>query len=145
MKKKTTATIGALMALVLGGCATSPVPLAEARPAPRDRILAFQAPIAGAASLVITRDSGLTGSNCYYAFSINRVLAARLKPGEVARFEVPPGEVLLKYGHDPQGAGLCRGDSSTWTQRETLLRPGETKSFRLQLDSDGRPDITRAD
>jgi hypothetical protein len=35
--------------------------------------------------------------------------------------------------------------SSHWTQRETLFKPGERKSFRLSIDQNGKLDIHRSD
>jgi hypothetical protein len=136
----------ALASLFLAGCATTPVPASEAKPADQSRVLAYQEDSESAGTLTIVRDSGfLTAGGCYYAVFINQVLAARLDTGEKASFKVPAGDVTLKASRDPQGKGLCSLDQSTWMQRETSLKPGERKAFRLYIDGAGRPDLARAD
>lgn len=134
-------------ALSLTGCASEPTPRASATNAPRERVTAFQdaAQATDTGTIVVTRDTGFGGSGCFYAVSINGTLAARLDTGETSRFIVPAGEVLLRSGRDPQGKGLCAFAKAEWTQRETTLKPGETKLFRLSLDVNGKTDIQRAD
>jgi hypothetical protein len=135
-----------LMLVALAGCNTAPTSPGEARAALSDRLLDFQdITPARNATIVVTRDQGFLGSGCYYAVSINGSLAARLNSGERAQFHVEPGEVLLKVGRDPFGRGLCGLDKDEWTQRETILRPGEVKQFRLLLMDNGKADIQRAD
>jgi hypothetical protein len=58
---------------------------------------------------------------------------------------VNAGDVLLRVGRDPQGKGLCAFGKGEWTQRETVLRPDETKYFRLSIDANGKTDIQRGD
>jgi len=128
------------------GCASIPVPISEAKQVPPDRILAFQTPTSDKnAVLTMIRDQGMPGSGCYYAVSINGILAARLAPTEFARLYTEPGEILIRYGRDPQGKGLCGSFEGidNWTQRETFLKPGEQKSFRLTIDGEGKTDIQR--
>ena len=133
-------------ALLLGGCATTPTPTADAKSAPADRVLAFQdRPVSDAATIVLTRDSGFLGGGCFYAFWISGTLAARLGPGETSRFLLKPGEHLLRSGRDPQGQGLCQIGQDEWTQRETILRSNEVKHFRLLIDLNGKTDIQRMD
>ena len=68
-----------LLALLLGGCATTPVPISAAKQAAADRVLAFQIVTDNkTATLTVIRDHGLLGSACYFAVYINQVLAARL-------------------------------------------------------------------
>lgn len=135
-----------LLALLVSGCATTPVPISAAKQAPTDRVLAFQIAAGDkTATVTVIRDEGFIGSACYYAVHINRVLAARLDVAEFARFYVEPGEILLRAGRDPEGGGLCGVDLDNWTQRETFLKPGEQKSFRLSIDLNGKLDIHRAD
>jgi|SRR5258706_817321 len=135
--------------LLLSACATTSTPIVSAKPAPSDHLLAFQSARGGnnnnVGTLVVTRDEGFLGSGCYHAVYINKVLAARLAAGEFARFYVEPGETLLRVGRDPYGRGLCGLDQDNWTQRETTLRRGEEKFFRLSIDQNGKPDILRSD
>lgn len=142
-----TRLLGAMLASALAGCATTPVPLSKARQVPASRLLAFQEKLTGpSARLFVIRDKGLVGGGCFYAVVINGTVAARLDTGEIAQFELAPGEVTLRGNGDPWGKGLCGiGPTDYWTQRETTLRPGETKYFRLTIDSDGVTDMHRAD
>lgn len=131
--------------LVLLGCATTPVSPATAKRVPAERLFAFQeATPARSATIIVTRDSGFLGGGCFYSFTINGVHAARFDVGETAQFHVPPGEVLLRNGRDQMGRGLCASEED-WTQRETVLRAGETKYSRLSLDASGQPDVQRSD
>jgi hypothetical protein len=92
---------------------------------------------------VITRDQGFIASACYLAVAIDGAVAARLDIGETARFYVKHGEILLRVGRDPQGKGQCGFGQDEWTQRETVVRQGETKYFRLSIDANGKTDIQR--
>ena len=94
---------------------------------------------------MVTRDEGYVGSGCYLSFVINGTHAGRFDVAETAEFHVMPGELLLRVGPDLMGAMLCGLGKDYWTQRETVLRAGETKSFRLSTDANGRMDIQRAD
>lgn len=142
-----TVFLAVVSAVVLAGCMTPSVPSKGEQFTPPDRLLALQAQPAGEyGTLVVTRDVGtIIGAGCYYGFSVNGVLAARMDTGDVASFRVSPGELLMRVGRDPQGNGLCGTSQEHWTQRETILRAGETKRFRLSVDSTGKKDIQRAD
>lgn len=136
--------IGIITALLLVGCATTPIPSAQAKPVPSDRLLAYQEKKAETTStLVVTRDVGLTGGGCYIGFSINGVLAGTFDTGETSKFFVQPGELVLKSGWS--GNGLCALSKDYWTQRETILRVNETKFFRLSTSTDGLTDIQRGE
>ena len=140
------AILGISIVLVLTGCATTPIPATEAKQAPSNRLLAYQEKNAETTStLVVTRDTGFLGGGCYYSVSIKGTLAARLDTGETSRFFLPPGEILLRAGRDPQGKGLCAAGQDEWTQRETILRQNEIKFFRLSIDANGKTDIQRAE
>jgi hypothetical protein len=135
-----------LLMFYVNGCATAPIAISEAKQSPPDRVLAFQTPTSDkTATLTMIRDEGFIGGGCYYAVSINGILAARLDPAEFVRFYMEPGEILIRYGRDPQGQGLCVPFEGldNWTQRETFLKSGEKKSFRLTIDMNGKTDIQR--
>lgn len=137
---------GFVWALLITGCATTPVPASQATVVPNDRLVAFQERTTTTSStLIVTRDEGLIGSGCFYSFLIDGVVAARFATSETARFYVAPGEHRLRVGRDLEGRGLCGTDRDAWTQRETLLRAGEQKSFRLSIDANGATDIQRSD
>jgi hypothetical protein len=131
---------------LLAACNSVPVPAGSAVDIPADRLLAFQSPSSAAdATLVVIRDVGIGHGGCYYSFYINGTFAARIDRGERATFHVPPGEVVMRVGRDPQGKALCQWKQGEWTQRETTLSAGETKQFRLSIDQSGKKDIQRAD
>jgi hypothetical protein len=137
---------GLLVPFACAGCASTPTAPANMSQAPRERLLVYQGKTADASgTIVVTRDEGFGGSGCFYAVSINGTLAARLAVSETATFFVPPGEILLRAGRDPQGKGLCAIGKDEWTQRETILHQDETKRFRLSLDANGKTDIQRGD
>ena len=128
------------------GCATTPIAPTVAKPAPNERILAFQQKNPSTtATLIVTRDEGFIVGGCYCSLFINGTLAARLDVGETSRFFLDPGDILLRVGRDPQGKGLCSAGQDYWTQRETILRPGEIKYFRLLIDANGATDIQRSE
>jgi len=131
----------------LAGCHSTPVAVEDRIQAPAERLLAFQNPnIPSVSTIVVTRDDAFQGGGCFAAFSVNGQLAARLDIKETARFWVSPGEVLLKTSPDPQGKGLCSmGADTHFTQRETILKPGETKHFRMTISPNGAIDIQRSD
>lgn len=135
-----------VLGLLIGGCSTTPQALSEAKKAPSNRLYSHQQkPNADAGTIVVTRDAGVLGSACYSYLAINGEMSARLDVGETAAFYVPPGETLLKVGRDPMGKGLCGLESKAWTQRETTIRPHETKYFRLTTDTNGKSDIQRTE
>jgi len=123
--------------MFLAGCATTPVHINDAKLAPSDRVLAFQSADINKSTLTVIRDEGFIGSACYYGLWINNVLAARLDVAEYAKFHVEPGEILLKISRDPQGSGLCGVEQSNWTQRETIMKPGDKKLLECQLTQTG--------
>jgi hypothetical protein len=145
MRKLTGIAAVAVASLALSACATTPISLAEAQSVPAGHLYAFQSPtVPDSAVLLITRDQGFLGSGCYYALYINDKLAARFNNGEKASFYVKPGQVLLRYGRDPQGRALCSTGENRWSTHETVMKPKQTKQFRLTLDANGRPIVQRA-
>lgn len=136
----------AMAMVLLCGCATTPVSVKDAIPAPKDRVL-YAGPTTTnqGAALTVIRDEGMIGSACYLGFWINGILAARVATAEMATFQVEPGELLLRVGWDPEGRGLCSFGKQDWIQRETLLRAGQKKVFRLSIDQNGKFDISPGD
>lgn len=134
-----------LTGLILAGCATTPPSLADIKPVPKERLFNFQEKTdKTTAILTVTRDTGFLGGGCFYAFSINNKLAARLNPSESTRFYVEPGELIMRTSRDPQGKGLCALGQDDWTQRETVMHAGENKAFRMTIDQNGKSDVMRA-
>ena len=135
----------ALAVLLVAGCATSPTPLAQAVEVPPARRFPFPPAGAAAGTVTIVRDGGFTGSGCYLDLHVNRTRVARIAPGERIDVAVSAGEVLLRTGRDPDGSGLCAASSSgDWRQRETQIKPGERKVFRVMMGTSFEVDIVRA-
>ena len=135
-----------VLTVAVYGCATTPVPVREAKPIEASRLVAFTSiPATPHGILKAYRDVGFLGGGCYYALSVNGILAARLGVGETATLYVPTGELLLRVGRDPRGGGLCGFDQDNWTQRETSFRPDEVKNFRLSIDANGKLDVQRSE
>lgn len=133
-----------LAALALAGCASVPTAPEAAKPAPSARVFAGQG--AGEAVVTVVRDSGVVGAACYFGVYLDGKLAARLDVGERVRFNVAPGEVLLGVSRDPQGSGGCSTQMDpVYRTVETLLKPGQEKTFRLALSLEGGPNLYRVD
>lgn len=146
MQKVKTWAVTAVTVATTVGCATSPIPPSQATAVPRDRLIGFQDRGDGkTARLIVTRDTGAMGVGCYLGFWIDGELAARFAAGETAKFDVPSGERLVRVAVDPEGKGLCspasQGDKGA--TRETVMRDGETKHFRLSVSQVGEPDVQR--
>ncbi len=135
----------AVLTTLVTGCVSHTTPALNPVPVPSDRILAFQQPIDGGATVIAIRDEGLIGSICSMAFFINGAMSARYKPGETATFYVEPGELVLRYGIDSAETGMCASGNLAWIQRETTLKAGEAKAFRLTIDQNAVTDIVRSD
>ncbi|WP_345789621.1 hypothetical protein [Pseudomonas mandelii] len=98
---------GALL-LALGGCATSPMRVSEARPVPASEMYAIKSQgTEDPGRLTIFRDDGFVGSGCDAVFYIDGQRAAKIGPGQKASFVLPAGEVSLGTGLAE--SGLCAG------------------------------------
>jgi hypothetical protein len=128
----------AIALISLAGCATSPVPNAQAVSAPADRLLAHQADLPGAGKITVIRDSGFLGRGCYATIFLNGDRAAKLNPKEKATFILPPGEWVI--GAALEGGGLC-GANEKRTEAETILKQGQEKSFRVFSAPDAGLDV----
>lgn len=117
--------VGAVAVALLAGCATSPVPSSEADQVPLSRLFAFQAPTQGDSTLIVTRDKGFVGGGCNTTVSIDGRRAAEIGSGETAKFRVAPGEHIVSASSC--GSGL--------KERETSVKAGSTKKFRISIDS----------
>lgn len=135
-----------ILCLFIISCTTTPVKQKDAVDVPSNRLYAYQKKTTETTSTIIAiRDSGYQGGGCYCGFYINGILAARIDTSEIAKFYIEPGETLLKLGQDPYGKGLCGIFQEHFVQRETVLKPNETKTFNLRLLANGVIDIQRAE
>lgn len=122
----------------LFGCASSPVPLSDAKPAPADRVFLFQSPAINSAEITIVRDGGVVGSACLITAYINGQRVANLESKEKAVFYVHPGELML--GAAFEGAGLCNSGKLR-QEREVVIKKMQKKVFRIYTGADAELDI----
>lgn len=81
--------------LVLTGCATTPTPIADARPTPQERIY-YRAPEGKSlATAIFIRDAGFAGSGVYQHLTINDERAATIDVGEKATLQLLAGEYVF--------------------------------------------------
>ena len=125
--------VGAFVLLAVAGCSSSPISAEKADPVPGSRLYAFTAK--SEAQLIVTRDSGMFGAGCNYRFYINGELAAEFSSGEVARFGVKPGRLVL--GAKPSDA--CGG--GMLVERDVEIKSGDVLRRRISM-SPGGPDIS---
>ncbi|MEM5432820.1 hypothetical protein [Cupriavidus oxalaticus] len=133
------AAAGVLVGL-LSACATSHVPLSEAKPVAADRLFALQQQAPGTSKVIVTRDSGAGGGGCDYGFYVDGQLAGKLATSETATFYVPLGERLLGTSM-ARGAGLCSFHGDPPNEIAVTLRADQAKYFRLGHNGDNVPFI----
>ncbi|MDH4565942.1 hypothetical protein E8E95_04560 [Pseudomonas sp. BN414] len=127
--------IGGAVLLALVGCATSPISAEQADQVPSDRLYSYQTSSDGPARLVVTRDTGFTGSACNTRVLIDGRLAALIGPGETAAFYVPAGGFIL----------AAEGNAACYTglkEREVVIESGKTKRYRISIDTSFSMDIS---
>jgi hypothetical protein len=112
----------AATALVLAGCATTPVPSSSATPVPEERILApdFTRPQQGFAMLVVTRDKGFLIATCEATFFVDGVKVAKLLQKEQLRLFVEEGKHLVGVTGDQ---GICLGGADQQSIEVTRAKP----------------------
>lgn len=86
-------------ASLLAACASSPVPTAQAKPVPSDRVFApavWLTPCSDCGRLVIKRDGGtMIGAGSSEHALLNGKKIADLWPGEKLTLHLPPGHYVL--------------------------------------------------
>ncbi len=127
-------TCAAVSLLLLAGCSSYRAEPQHIVPVPADRLLAFQQPVEGGGQIVVNRDMGGLGSGCYIAVHVDRQLAARIGIGEVASFQVPPGDRIVGIGIDETDDTLC---SKGRLRREKAAHvvTGQSEHFRIVSDN----------
>lgn len=119
--------------LALAGCVTKPPRPDQLRQPSADRLLAFQSPSDGDASITVTRDIGALQSACYMAVFLDGKVVAKLATGEVATFHVPAGDHIV--GAWNTGSGLCGyREGEDRREQATILKPGGAKRFRITVN-----------
>jgi len=127
-----------ILVLLLAGCSTTPVTPSSALTAPDNRVLAYQdSTVKSGGYIIVVSDSGFVGKACLNAIYIDGKLSARLAVEEKARFTVEAGNVTITAGNDPYGNGMCQVHQGDAVTQAFTLGKGETRSFRLSIDSGG--------
>lgn len=121
--------------VLLSACSTTPISAESADPVPSSRLYQHQQPGSGRAELVVTRDSGFTGSACNTRFYVDGVLAGEIGPGEVARFWLAPGSKIIGAG----SGGIC---PSNIKEREVVMAIGKVSRYRISIDSSMSMDLS---
>lgn len=125
--------VGAFL-LALGGCATSPLPVSEARPVPAGEMYALKGQgTKDSGRLTIFRDDGFVGSGCDVVFYIDGQRAAKIGPGQKASFILSAGEVNLGIGLAE--SGLCAGAAIKTVASN--IKPGKEVIYRISGDMQG--------
>ncbi len=126
------------MALLLAGCATSPVPVGQADQVPPDRLYGLQQdPDTPHGTVQITRDSGVNFSMCTVSAHVDGTKVADFKPSETASFYVSPGEHVLGVS---TGGGIC---ANLVQEIESSIGVDENKRYRIYMDASGTLGISR--
>ena len=126
------ATAALLMAL--GGCATSPIQVSEARHVPASEMYAIKSQdVQDPGRLTILRDDGFVGAGCAAVFYIDGQRAAKIGPGQKASFILPAGEVSLGAGLAE--SGLCAGAAIKTVTAN--IKPGREVIYRINWDTQG--------
>ena len=124
---------GALL-LALGGCATSPLRVSEARLVPTSEMYAIKSlGTQEAGRLTIYRDDGFVGAGCDVVFYIDGQCAAKIGPGQKASFVLPAGEVNLGAGLAE--SGLCAGVAIKTVAAN--IKPRKEVIYRINWDTEG--------
>ena len=124
---------GALL-LALGGCATSPMRVSEARPVPASEMYAIKSQgTQDPGRLTIFRDDGFDGAGCDVVFYIDGQRAAKIGPGQKASFVLPAGNVNLGAGLAE--SGLCAGVAIKTVAAN--IRPRKEVIYRINWDTQG--------
>jgi hypothetical protein len=136
----------ALCVLLVYGCATTPIPLSDAKLVPPDRIFRTEKlPIEGNAQVIFVRDTGLQGGlPMYQNLFINGKKAALLDTGEKVEFILPTGDYI--FGVSITHCGDCRSGNLFSIDQD--LKAGGRYFYRImtgevQLFGEGRIDIQR--
>lgn len=127
-------TCAAVSLILLAGCSSYRGDPEYTKSVPADRLLAFQEPVAGGGQIVVNRDRGGLGAGCYIAVHVDRQLAARIGSGEIASFQVPPGDRIIGIGIDEQDDTLC-SMGSLRREKAAHVEPGQSEHFRIISDN----------
>lgn len=123
--------IGVLLAaLILTGCATSPVPYAAAAPVAESNLLdgygQFSQPNEGRVRVIVVRDSGVGSPALPAKLSIDGVSVAKFWSSERLELYLPPTTYI--FGVE---SSICFGCALVETAVD--IKPGKTYAFRISF------------
>ena len=120
---------------ILTGCATSPIPAERAKRVPSDRLLAYQnKPDEAYGTVIVTRDTGVTGAGCKMYVYIDGTHAASLWSGETARFYLPVGNRIIGVNTPMYcGGGLKEHQQLVGAKQNHRLRISTDTSFVIDI------------
>ena len=125
-----------LFSILLTGCSTSPISSDQANLVPASRLLSFQGKPAGQyGTLIVTRDSGFTGSACNTVLYIDGKKSAEIGSGETAKFYIPTGERII----GANSTSMCGGGLK---ERSLVMESGSTKKYRISIDTSMSMDLS---
>ncbi|WP_202602936.1 hypothetical protein [Pseudomonas protegens] len=126
----------AISSALLSGCSTSPISSNQADPVSANRLTAFQSKPAGQyGTLIVTRDSGFTGSACNTILYIDGEKSAAIGSGETTQFYLPAGERIIGVN----STTICGGGLK---ERSLVMQSGDTKKYRISIDTSMSMDIS---
>lgn len=111
--------------LLIGGCSTKPIKFEDATPA--TKVYAFQNEELPA-QILVTRDSGLSGSACSVKLYIDGTLAGELGASKSGKFYVSEGEHIVGAEHNCLGT---LDEIAITVKKENSIR------LRISLGADG--------
>lgn len=115
------------LSVSLVGCATQPIPTAEAKFVPDIRIndRTYFQPSPGTGIVTVKRDSGFGGSACNTSVYTDGNLAAQLAPSEKIVFHMPEGtHIISAWPNNPCGGGMVEVDASVKANKPLTFRIG---------------------
>ena len=97
--------VGAIFAVTLAACASTPVPTDETAPVPADRIVdsRYLAAAPGTGEVSIKRDGGILGAACAIHVAIDGKVTVALRRSERIVLHLPAGSHII----GASGGGLC--------------------------------------
>jgi hypothetical protein len=127
----TAITLG-VVALIVTGCATTPVSTASAQEVPRSQVLntSFLDQREGFGQVIVKRDQGFSGSACRSRVFANGTAVAEIGTGEKITFFLPEGDQML----GAIAAGICGGGLVEAKVSVSHLR---SAVFRISYGSSG--------
>ena len=124
------ATLAIAACGALSGCASAPVPAADASPAARIYAPQITHPHPDTAQVTVVRDSGVAGSACNDLLFVDGQKVAALSTSQKVTLYLSPGHHVL----GTTASGICAGGSASV---EMTLRAGDMRDYRIGSHQSG--------